>query len=155
MIVKAFFTDPKIILLDEPTASLDPDVSKDVCEFLLEQREKRGVSILFTSHKMDEVAELCDRTIFLKNGQIFADDLPENLAKSSSSYQLRLTILDGMKRTEEIANQAKYPFKTEHRVIELSLNESDIPLFLHRLIKEGISYAKIQIQEPSLEDYFL
>ena len=81
MLVKAFFTNPKIVLLDEPTASLDPDVSMDVCKFLLEQRDKTGLSILFTSHKMEEVAELCDRTIFLKKGIIIADDLPKNLAK--------------------------------------------------------------------------
>ena len=56
MLVKAFFTQPKIVLLDEPTASLDPDVSLEVCEFLLEQRDKTGLSILFTSHKMEEVA---------------------------------------------------------------------------------------------------
>src|SRR4029079_10821049 len=84
MLVKAFFTDPKIALLDEPTASLDPDVARDVCAFLLESRKKTGLSILFTSHKMQEVAELCDRVIVLKKGKIIADDLPKNLAKSSS-----------------------------------------------------------------------
>ena len=52
------------MLLDEPTASLDPDISLDVCKFLLEQRKERGLAILFTSHKMEEVMELCDRAIF-------------------------------------------------------------------------------------------
>ena len=50
MLVKAFFTEPKIVLLDEPTASLDPDIANDICSFLLEQREKKGLSILFSSH---------------------------------------------------------------------------------------------------------
>ncbi len=155
MLVKAFFTDPKIVLLDEPTASLDPDVSLDVCKFLLEQREETGLSILFTSHKMEEVAELCDRTIFLKKGKIIADDLPENLAKSVSSYQLRLTIIDGMKRTVALATKMKIPFSCEHRSIEFSLDEKQIPPFLNRLVKEDVSYASIQIKEPSLETYFL
>jgi ABC-2 type transport system ATP-binding protein len=155
MLVKAFFTEPKVVLLDEPTASLDPDVSLDVCKFLLEQREKTGLSILFTSHKMEEVAELCDRTIFLKDGSVIADDLPENLAKSVSSYQLRLTITDGMKRTIALAEKRGIQYKLEHRVIELSLDEKDIPPFLNGLMQDGVSYASIQIKEPSLEAYFL
>ncbi len=155
MLVKAFFTNPKIVLLDEPTASLDPDVSQEVCKFLLEERDRMGLSILFTSHKMEEVAELCDRTIFLKNGQIIADDLPENLAKSVSLYQIRLTITDGMKRTVSLAEKLKLSYQLEHRVISISLDEKQIPQFLNQIMQAGVSYASIQIQEPSLEDYFL
>lgn len=155
VLVKAFFTEPKIVLLDEPTASLDPDISQDVCRFLLEEREKKGISILFTSHKMEEVAELCDRTIFLKKGKIVADDLPENLAKSVSFYQLRLTIVDGMKRILASLEKQKIPYVNEHRTIQLSLEEKQLPPFLSELIRLGISYTNIQIKEPSLEDYFL
>lgn len=155
MLVKAFFTQPKIVLLDEPTASLDPDVSQEVCQFLFEQREKKGVSILFTSHKMEEVAELCDRTIFLKRGHIIADDLPEKLARSVSLFELRLTIIDGMKRTVAFAQSQKITHQVEHRVISLSLEEKEIPSFLNHLMQVGINYTAIQIKEPSLEDYFL
>lgn len=155
MLVKAFFTEPKIVLLDEPTASLDPDVSLDVCRFLLEQRKKTGLSILFTSHKMEEVTDLCDRTIFLKNGKIIADDLPKNLAKSVSSHQVQLTIADGMKRTIALAETRGLAYQTEHRVIKLFLDEQEIPLFLNALMKEGVSYLTISIKEPSLDDYFL
>ncbi|MBX7067566.1 MAG: ABC transporter ATP-binding protein [Parachlamydiales bacterium] len=155
MLVKAFFTNPKVVLLDEPTASLDPDVSQEVCKFLLEERDRTGLSILFTSHKMEEVAELCDRTIFLKKGKIIADDLPENLARSVSLYQLRLTITDGMKRTVALAEKHKLTYQLEHRAISLSLDEKIIPGFLNELMQAGVSYASIQIQEPSLEDYFL
>ncbi len=155
MLVKAFFTNPKIVLLDEPTASLDPDVSLEVCKFLLEERDRTGLSILFTSHKMEEVAELCDRTIFLKKGNIIADDLPENLARSVSLFQLRLTIIDGMKRTVALANKLQIAHQLDHRSITLSLDEKKIPSFLNSLMQEGVSYATIQIKEPSLEDYFL
>jgi ABC-2 type transport system ATP-binding protein len=155
MLVKAFFIQPKIVLLDEPTASLDPDLCIEVCKFLLEQRDQLGLSILFTSHKMEEVAELCDRAIFLKDGKIIANDLPENLARSVSLYQLRLTISDGMKRTAALAEQMKATYQIEHRVIHLSLDEKEIPLFLNKVMQAGVSYASIQIKEPSLEDYFL
>jgi ABC-2 type transport system ATP-binding protein len=155
MLVKAFFTNPKVILLDEPTASLDPDVSLEVCKFLLEQRDKTGLSILFTSHKMEEVAEVCDRAIFMKQGTIIANDLPKNLARSISSYKLRLTITDGMKRAAALAERQKIAFEIDHRMISFSLDETEIPGLLSSLMREGISYASIHIQEPSLEDYFL
>jgi ABC-2 type transport system ATP-binding protein len=155
MIVKAFLTQPKIVLLDEPTASLDPDISIEVCKFLLEQREKHGTAMLFTSHKMAEVTELCDRAIFLKKGKIVADDLPETLAKSVSSHQLRLTIGDGMKRTIALAEKKKIAYTLEQKVIHLFLQEQEIPPFLQSLMGEGVSLLNIQIKEPSLEDYFL
>jgi ABC-2 type transport system ATP-binding protein len=155
MLVKSFFTNPKIALLDEPTASLDPDAAHDVCSFLLEEREKTGLSILFTSHKMEEVAELCDRVLVLKKGKLIADDLPRNLAKSVSFFRLRLTIIDGMKRTIALAEQEKIAFEVDHRTITCSLEEKEIPPFLNALMRTEVSYASIQIEEPTLEDYFL
>lgn len=155
MLVKAFFTQPQIVLLDEPTASLDPDIAQDVCSFLLEQRDKMGLSILFTSHKMEEVASICDRVIVLKQGKIIADDLPKNLAKSVSFYRLHLTIIDGMMRASALADKSGFAFQVDQRSFTCFLGEEEIPTFLQQLMQQSVSYASIQIQEPSLEDYFL
>lgn len=155
MLVKAFFIDPRIVLLDEPTASLDPEISSDICAFLLEQREKKGLSILFTSHKMDEVMDICDRTIFLKRGKIIADDVPEKLAKSVSTFSVKLRIIDGLKRVLSIAQDQNLKCKVEHRLMEIQMDEEQIPIFLHTLSQAGVLYANIKIEEPSLEDFFL
>jgi ABC-2 type transport system ATP-binding protein len=155
MLVKAFYTEPRIVLLDEPTASLDPDMANEVCAFLLDQRNKAGISILFTSHKMNEVSQLCDRTIFLKKGTIIADDMPKNLAKKVSPFQIKLTVAGEMKRVVELAVSQKLSHHIEHRTICLSLKEKEIPPFLNALILSQIMYTSIQIEEPSLEDYFL
>lgn len=155
MLVKAFFTNPKVVLLDEPTASLDPDVARDVCKFLLEERKRTGLSILFTSHKMEEVAELCDRVIVLKKGKLIANDLPKNLAKSISLYRLRLTILDDMQKATEIATQAGISHEIDHHFITCMLEEKLIPPYLHQLMQANVTYVSIQIEEPTLEDYFL
>lgn len=155
MLVKAFFSDPKVVLLDEPTASLDPDVARDVCSFLLEERRRTGLSILFTSHKMEEVAELCDRVIVLKKGAILANDLPKNLARSIGLFRLRLTIVDGMKRTKTLAEKANVRHEIDHRYITCWMEEKEIPPFLHQLMQANVSYVSIQIEEPTLEDYFL
>ena len=155
MLVKVFFVQPKVVLLDEPTASLDPEMSFDVCEFLLEQREKTGLSILFTSHKMQEVSDLCDRIIFLKEGKLIADDLPKNLVKKVSLHKVSLTLTEGMEKITALAEERSIAYQCEHRTIHLSLDEKEIPPFLNGLVHAGVSYVAIRIKEPSLEDYFL
>lgn len=155
MLVKAFFIKPKIILLDEPTASLDPDISRDICSFLLEYRDKNDVSILFSSHKMDEVMEMCDRAIFLKSGKIIADDSPKALAKSISGFRVRLIIVDGLKRTVAICDQEGLKYTIDHKNMEVLIEENKIPNFLNALGEAKVTYANIKIEEPSLEDYFL
>ena len=155
MLVKAFFIQPKIVLLDEPTASLDPDMANGICEFILEQRDLTGLSILFTSHKMEEASEICDRVVFLKDGKIVADDLPKNLALTVSPYHVRLVVVDGMKRTVSLVEKRNLPYTIEHRTIEIAIHENDIPSFLNEVGQASVVYASIKIEEPSLEDYFL
>lgn len=155
ILVKAFLVKPKIALLDEPTASLDPDMAKEVCSFLLEEREQEGTTMLFTSHKMDEVAELCDRILFLEQGKIIANDLPENLIKTIFTPKVELIIVDGMKRTVQLAESLKLAYNVDHRWIELQMDEKFIAEFLGRLVKQDISFSSIKIHHPTLEDYFL
>lgn len=155
MLVKAFFVRPKIILLDEPTASLDPDISDEICSFILEQNSKNNLSILFTSHKMEEVTKLCDRVIFLKNGKIVANDLPKNLASSASLFHMKLVIPDGLSQILALTKEKNFSTKVDHHTLEIFLPEHEIPPFLECLSTAKIPYASITITEPSLEDYFL
>jgi len=155
MLVKAFLVKPKIVLLDEPTASLDPDIAKEVCAFLLEERQKEGTAMLFTSHKMDEVAELCDRILFLQQGKIVADDEPKNLIKTISMPKVELVIVDGMKRLVSVAVGLGLQHRIDHRLVELHIEESKIAEFLSRLVRLEVVFSSIQIHQPTLEDYFL
>ncbi|OGD61739.1 hypothetical protein A2160_04675 [Candidatus Beckwithbacteria bacterium RBG_13_42_9] len=154
-LAKALINYPKVLLLDEPTASLDPDVATYIRQFLLTQQEKFQVSILITSHNMAEIEELCDRVIFLNKGKIIADDTPINLAKTIQISHVTLMITDGMKRTQEICNNQKLSFKVEGRYITINLPEKQIPDFLKNILEKGIEYSEISIDKPTLEDYFL
>lgn len=71
-LAKAVMTEPKILFLDEPTASLDPDIAHKVKGFLKEYRETSGLSMLYTSHNMREIEEMSDRIVFLQRGKIIA-----------------------------------------------------------------------------------
>ena len=76
---KAFMNDPQLLLLDEPTAYLDPEVAWQVKNALLEAQREKGTTILYTSHNMAEVERLCERVIIMKKGRIEDDDTPAAL----------------------------------------------------------------------------
>src|SRR5690349_14725545 len=79
-IVKATLHTPKLLVLDEPTASLDPDVAHRVRTGLLDYAESSGASMLITSHNMDEVQQLAHRVVFLRWGKVAANDTPQAVA---------------------------------------------------------------------------
>lgn len=155
MLAKAFIPYPKIVLLDEPTASLDPDIAHEVRQFVLQQQKEYNTSILYTSHNMDEVTEVCERVVFLRNGKIIAIDSPEKLASSVSVARMRLQVKDGLKRTERFAKEKNLEAKIDGREIEIALDEHKIASFLQQLAGENIEYTQITIAKPTLEDYFL
>lgn len=154
-LAKAFINFPKILLLDEPTASLDPDAAKYIREFLLSERKKFQVSIILTSHNMAEVEEVCDRVIFIDHGKIIADNTPDNLAKSIEISHIELFVKDGLKRTIEYCGKRGLQYRVAGRYIIIDVKEKLIPEFLRDLMNKGVFYDEISIEKPSLEDYFL
>lgn len=154
-LAKALINFPKILLLDEPTASLDPEAASYIRHFLLKQRQQFKVSIIFTSHNMAEVEEVCDRVIFINHGKIIDDDTPQNLARKIETCHVELNVADGLKRTIEFCQEQKINYKLEGRYIIVDLKEKEIPQFLQTLMEKGVSYDQIAIDKPTLEDYFL
>jgi len=80
-LTKAFLNDPKLLLLDEPTASLDPDIADRTRKLLKKIQKERDVTIIYTSHNMAEIEEMCDRVIFLYKGKVTDDGTPKQLIK--------------------------------------------------------------------------
>ncbi len=78
---KSLINDPEFLLLDEPTASLDPVMAAHVRTMLLNIQKERKLTIIFTSHNMPEVEQMCDRVALLNKGKIYKIDTPENLQK--------------------------------------------------------------------------
>lgn len=155
MLAKAFIPHPRVVLLDEPTASLDPDIAHQVRDFVKMQRAEYKTSILYTSHNMDEVTNVCDSVMFLKGGTIIAHDKPEKLASSVSTAKMTLRIKDGLKRVTRFAKELKLEAVIEDRDATLTIDEQQVAHFLSKLADEKITYTQISIDKPTLEDYFL
>ncbi len=152
---KAFLNYPKIILLDEPTASLDVDIAMKIREFLKKEKKEYNVSMLLTSHNMNEVEELCDRVMIIKNGKIVDEDKPENLAKKFSKATVELLILEHDEKAKMLFDREKLTFKKNKLRFFIELDEKNISNLLMNLAKEKITYTEILINKPDLEDYFL
>jgi ABC-2 type transport system ATP-binding protein len=79
-IVRATLHRPRLLILDEPTASLDPDVARRVRNGLLDLAQEYGTALLMTSHDMSDVERVCERVVFLSHGRIVADGTPRDIA---------------------------------------------------------------------------
>ena len=154
-LAKAFLNFPKVLLLDEPTASLDPEIASYIRTFLLEERKNFHVSILLTSHNMAEVEEVCDKVIFINNGKIIANDTPQNLTKSINVCHIEFYIDEGLQEAEKYFHKNNIAFKKEGKYVLLDTEEQHISYLLENITKNGVRYREISIQKPSLEDFFL
>ncbi len=85
---KALLNDPDLLLLDEPTASLDPDMADKVRKTLLKLHRERGLTIINTSHNMIDVMELCDRILFMQCGKIAAQGSTDEILQQFESNSL-------------------------------------------------------------------
>ena len=105
-LAKALLNEPEVLLLDEPTASLDPDTADWVRARLERYRRERGATILLASHNMSEVERLCDRIIMMKTGVIVDDGTPAQLLLRYGREDLEEVFLDiarGRRQAKEIA----------------------------------------------------
>ena len=155
ILAKAFLPNPEIVLLDEPTASLDPDIAHDIRQFILQQQRERNISIIFTSHNMDEVAEVCDRVVVMKHGTIVAADTPARLAASISVTRIELIISEGLEACLMYVNSHNMIHAQEKNSIIIELDEAKVSELLASLASVGVRYSQISINKPTLEDYFI
>ena len=99
-LAKAIINDPSVLLLDEPTASLDPEIGDFVRTFLENYKKEKKVSILLASHNMDEVNRLCSSVMMMKNGIIIDDGKPTDLIKKHGRKNLEEVFLKLTRKNE-------------------------------------------------------
>ena len=92
-LAKALINDPTVLLLDEPTASLDPETGDFIRTFLEDYKKEREISVLLASHNMDEVKRLCNSILMMKNGAIIDSGTPNQLIKKHGRKSLEEVFL--------------------------------------------------------------
>lgn len=100
-LAKSLLNDPDVLFLDEPTASLDPEIADKTRKLLRRYTEERGTAILYTSHNMQEIEELCDRLIFLRKGRLLATGKPDEIIERFDGDNLEEVFLNIARGKEE------------------------------------------------------
>jgi len=154
-LAKAFLHQPKILLLDEPTASLDPDIAAYVRRFLVMQREQHGASILLTSHNMTEVEEVCDRVIILNRARVVINDTPKQVTRSFRKHRVKLVAAHSADTVAEVCRRRELTLRREATSITIDVAHDRIAELLHDLAAAAVTYTDIAIDEPSLEEVFV
>src|SRR5262249_28145439 len=85
---KALLNDPELLLLDEPTASLDPDIADKVRKFIRKMQDEKNITMIYTSHNMRDVQEVCDRVLFMHKGKIRAEGTPKQILEQYNEESL-------------------------------------------------------------------
>jgi len=93
-LAKALINDPTVLLLDEPTAALDPETADFIRTFLEKYKEEKKISVLLASHNMDEVKRLCNSVMMMKDGNIVDSGTPDDLIKKYGQKNLEEVFLE-------------------------------------------------------------
>ena len=100
-LAKSLLNRPELLILDEPTASLDPEIAARIRQALLQVHKEEGFTLLITSHNMREVERLCRRVVFMAGGRIVADGSPLEIASRYGAEDLEDTFLSIARRSRE------------------------------------------------------
>lgn len=153
----ALVGDPEVLFLDEPTTGLDPQARLRIWELVGELRS-RGVTLLLTTHYMEEAARLCDRVAILDRGKILALDNPARLVSSLGSDQVIEVRLDGEVATEEVSG-LPHVVSVDRRDGDFFLTVSSVadalPALLAALDRWGVRVDSVTMHPATLEDVFL
>ncbi len=104
-LAKAFLNRPRLLLMDEPTSSLDPSASQIVRERIVGYARKTGAAILWTSHDMLEVERVCDRVLFISHGKILLEGNPKTLPGEYGKNDLEELFIAVAREAESLARQ--------------------------------------------------
>lgn len=142
--------DPELVILDEPFAGLDP-VNTELLKKMLLDLRNRGKAVILSTHRMNEVEELCDRILMINNGRSV---LYGNLAEIKSRYRSNSVLLEFEGELGEMPGVTEK--RTHKGYVEFVLDERTTPQeFLERLLSCGIVVNRFEVATPPLNEIFL
>ena len=155
----ALLNDPELLLLDEPTVGLDPNVRRSVWSAIKRLKEE-GKTVILATHYMEEADELSDRVAIMNEGQIIALDTPEALKKivgPLAAIELEFSKLpeNPGKVFSEVKVIEKHILKDSRAVLYTKDPDTALPQIVSLVIERGGKVARIDVREPTLEDVFI
>ncbi|HEY8307272.1 MAG TPA: ATP-binding cassette domain-containing protein [Lapillicoccus sp.] len=151
--------EPSLVFLDEPTTGLDPQARANLWSHIADLRDRRGATVLLTTHYLDEADHLSDRIVVIDHGKIVASDTPDNLKAQVSGDLVDLEVADAAhvapaaERLGTVASDVEVD--DQHVRGRVQRAGVVIPGLLRDLDQAGITLTSIEVRRPTLDDVFL
>ncbi len=156
-IARGLLHEPKVLFLDEPTLGLDPQTRNHLWEYIARLNDEKGITIILTTHYMEEADRLCDRVAIIDRGTIIALDTAENLKASIGGDVITIASPD----PGAIAGLLTAPWisgiERHDGSVTVRLQDADrhIPGIVTAIHQSGVGITSLSVRKPTLEDVFL
>jgi ABC-2 type transport system ATP-binding protein len=156
-LAKAFVNDPELLILDEPTVGLDPDISVRIREQIATLRRSRRMTILLSTHYMREADQLCDDVVFLREGRVLARGDPQGLKRQILSGDRITLTAEGPAAAAVAGLPGVLACTGEGDRVECVVDDARkrLPEILRVLTERGVAVTDVSVAEPELESVFI
>jgi len=158
-LIRGLMTDPEVLFLDEPTLGLDPQSRARIGDYIVELKEKRGMSVLLTTHYMDEAEKLSDRVAIIDHGKILTEGMPSELVERMGADVITIA---GQGNSEEFVKNVNElncceMITTGNGIIQIGVDSGSRRLveIISIANQTDFSVEDISVAKPSLGDVFL
>lgn len=153
-IAKALVHDPKILILDEPTAGVDVELRHELWRFFSELHDE-GKTILLTTHYIEEAEMLCDKVAIIDSGKVITEGSPKELIGKDSMSGITIFLSESFQALENIMGDYAYTHEDKRIHVSTKDPEGDMPKIIRILSESGAHIQRIETDKSSLEDVFL
>jgi ABC-2 type transport system ATP-binding protein len=147
--------EPKFLILDEPLSGLDP-INSELIDTTIKELKEKGVTILFSTHRMEQVESICDHIIMINEGKILISDSIENIKNEYSTNQIKVQLNNDPSYVKNILKKNLidyYSEKNDNSYI-INLNDKTNKELLDTLINNKLEIISYQQSNPSIKDIF-
>ncbi|MDD2655584.1 MAG: ATP-binding cassette domain-containing protein [Candidatus ainarchaeum sp.] len=149
---------PKVLFLDEPTIGLDPQTRNHIWEYIKKLKKEHGITVLITTHYMDEADSLCDRVAIMDHGKIIAIGKTEDLKNSLGGDSILVETGHAKKLCsllKDFGCKGKPKAHNGSLTLYVDHGEKKIPKIVELASRKGVHIASIVLHKPTLDDVFL
>jgi ABC-2 type transport system ATP-binding protein len=151
---------PGLLFLDEPSTGLDPQNRANLWDHILRMRAQYSMTIVLTTHYLDEADSMAERVVVVDHGQVIADDTADALKRKLAGDRLQLTVaLSNQSRVRELA--ARLPgagdiqIDGDQLIVRVADGPAALPILIGAAQQNGVPVATAQVHRPTLDDVFL
>ncbi|KXA95622.1 ABC transporter ATP-binding protein [candidate division MSBL1 archaeon SCGC-AAA259E19] len=157
-LARGFLHDPRVLYLDEPTLGLDPQTRRRIWEYITKLNDEEGITMVLTTHYMEEADQLCDRVGVIDRGKIISLGSPEDLKNEMGGDIITLTMEDLDDFSEELKGlKSILDVNKEDGKFHLTVENGEkiIPRLMKLAHENGFEVESVNLRKPTLEDVFI